>query len=405
VTEDPDTPPVERLVERMLDGDEHSRREFLRRLAGSGLAVSGAGALLAACGGVKGESQGATTASTTAVSHPKVPIRRLVFSNWPLYIDKKVIKQFDARYGASVQYVEDINDNFEFFGKVRQQLQRGQPIGRDLVVLTDYMAARWVRDGFVTPIDKRNVPNARNLQDNLRHPKWDPDRRYSLPWQSGAVGIGYNPRKTGRKLHSVNDLFHSRLKGRVTFLSDPYDSGGLVMLGMGIDPTNAKLDQIDKAIDKIAKAQKAGQIRRFTGNDYTTDLAKGNVWAAMAYSGDLVALQADNPQLRFLFPDEGAMLFTDNMQMPAKAAHPYAAETMMNYVYDPAVAATIAAYVNYITPVKGVQEVLAKRDAKLASNPLIFPPDSVRRKLHAYPTLSPADEREMQDRMAKVTGA
>jgi spermidine/putrescine transport system substrate-binding protein len=393
---------LDRLVERMLDGSEHSRRNFIRHLAGAGLLLGPGSAFLAACGGVKGESSGKKVAA--AVHHPKVPIGDWTFANWPLYIDKSVLKTFNKRYGGKVKYVEEINDNFEFFGKVRQQLQAHQAIGRDIVTLTDYMAARWVRDGFVTAIDHANVPNMKNLVPELQHPKYDPNRNYSLPWQSGGVGLGYDPRKTGRKLTSVKDFFDPKFKGRVSFLSEPYDSAGMVMLGDGIDASNASLDQIMNAIDKIEKAQKGGQIRRFTGNDYTTDLTKGNLWVAMAYSGDVVALQADNPHLEFAFPAEGSMEFTDNMMIPAKAAHPYAAETMMNYVYEPAVAAKIAAYVNYIPPVTGVKEILAAKDPKLAANPLIFPPDDVRKRLHAYPTLSPADERAMEARMAQVVG-
>ena len=392
---------IDRVVERMLDGHEHSRRQFVRLLAGAGLSVSSAG-LLAACGGVKGESSGKK--ASASVHHPKVPIGQWTFSNWPLYIDKSVLKAFDKKYGGHVQYIEDINDNFEFFGKVRQQLSRSQPIGRDIVVLTDYMAARWVRDGFVTAIDQANVPNMVNLVDNLKNIAWDPKRNYSLPWQSGAIGIGYDPRLTGRKLHSIKDLFDPKFKGRVSFLSEPYDSAGMVMLMQGVDSTKASLTQIMNAIDRIEVAQKAGQIRRFTGNDYTTDLAKGNLWAAMAYSGDLVQLKADNPHLEFVYPDEGSMQFTDNMMLPAKAAHPYAAETMMNYVYDPPVAAKIADYVNYISPVKGIKEILLKSDPKVASNPLIFPPANIVARLHPYPSLSPADERAMEDRMAQVVG-
>jgi spermidine/putrescine transport system substrate-binding protein len=392
---------IDRVVERMLDGHEHSRRQFVRVLAGAGLSLSSAG-MLAACGGVKGESSGKK--ASAAAHHPKVPIGQWTFSNWPLYIDKSVLKAFDKKYGGHVQYIEDINDNFEFFGKVRQQLSRGQSIGRDIVVLTDYMASRWVRDGFVTAIDQANVPNMANLVDNLKGISWDPKRNYSLPWQSGAIGIGYDPRLTGRKLHATKDLFDPKFKGRVSFLSEPYDSAGMVMLMQGVDPTKASLTQIMNAIDRIQVAQKAGQIRRFTGNDYTTDLAKGNLWAAMAYSGDLVQLKADNPHLEFVYPDEGSMQFTDNMMIPAKAAHPYAAETMMNYVYDPQVAAKIADYVNYISPVKGIKEILLKSDPKVASNPLIFPPANIVARLHPYPSLSPADERSMEDRMAQVVG-
>lgn len=393
---------LDRVVERMLDGHEHSRRQFVRYLAGAGLTVSSAG-FLAACGSVKGESSGKR--ASTEVNHPKVPIGTWTFSNWPLYIDKKVLKDFERKYGGDVHYVEDINENFEFFGKVRQQLTRGQPIGRDLVVLTDYMASRWVRDGFVTAIDHDNVPNMVNLVDHLKSISYDPHRNFTLPWQSGATGIGYDRSKTGRKITSVKDLFDPKFKGRVSFLSEPYDSAGLIMLMDGIDPTKASLDQVMAAIDKMEAAQKSGQVRRFTGNDYTTDLTKGNTWLAMAYSGDLVQLSADNPNLEFVYPEEGAMLWTDNMLMPAKAEHPYAAETMMNYVYEPQVAAKIADYVNYLSPVKGVKEILLKDDPGVANNPLIFPPEEIVSRLHPYTNLTPSQERAMEDRMSQVVGA
>jgi spermidine/putrescine transport system substrate-binding protein len=391
---------LEDRLEEFFASDVLTRRRFVGR-AGSAALLSAA---LAACGGVKGTAQKAT-ATPTSVHHPKVPIGNWTFSNWPLYIDKKVLKTFDKRYGGHVKYIEDINDNDEFFGKVRQQLEQHQPIGRDIVTLTDYMAAKWVRDGYVTPIDKANVPNSSNLVDELKSINYDPKREFTLPWQSGAIGIGYDPKKTGRELKSVKDLFDPKFKGRVTMLSEPYDSACTVLLGDGIDASKATIDQILGAIEKIKKANDAGQFRRFTGNDYTTDLAKGNVWVALAYSGDLVQLQSDNPDLRFAYPEEGAMEFTDNMMIPAHAQHPYAAETMMNFVYEPEIAAKIADYVNYISPVKGVKEVLLKTDPKVANNPLIFPPQSIRAKLHAYPALSPKDERTMKSAMAAVTGA
>jgi spermidine/putrescine transport system substrate-binding protein len=394
---------IDGIVERMLDGNEHSRRQFIRHLAAAGLLVGPGSAFLAACGGVKGEK--ASTQVSTTATHAKTTIGNWTFSNWPLYIDKSVLKSFDKKYGGHVKYVEDINDNFEFFGKVRQQLQAKRSIGRDIVVLTDYMAARWVRDGFVTAIDKANVPNAKNLVPELQNIQYDPKRNFTLPWQSGAIGIGYDPRKTGRKLNSIKDFFDPKFKGRVSFLQEPYDSAGMVMLMDGIDATHATIDQITAAIEKIEKAQKGGQIRRFTGNDYTTDLSKGNLWVAMAYSGDIAGLQADNPHLEFVYPDEGSMLFTDNMMIPAKAAHPYAAETMMNYCYEPDVAAKLAAYIYYISPVAGVADIIRSKDAKLAANSLLFPTEEIRKRLHPYPTLSPADERTMEERMAQVTGA
>ena len=397
-------PSFERALEAHL-AERLSRRRFLGRAGSLGLAAT-ALPVLAACGGVEGtaekkpERQKAVTAN-----HPRTEIGNWTFANWPLYIDKKELKAFDREFGGKVKYVEEINDNNEFFGKVRQQLERGRPIDRDIVVLTDYMASRWVRNEYAEPIDKRNVPNMANLVSNLKSINYDPRREYTLPWQSGAIGLGYDVKRTGRDIRSIKDLFDPKFKGRVSMLSEPYDSACTVLLGDGVDASKATLDQILGAIEKIDAANQSGQFRRFTGNDYTTDLAKGNVWIALAYSGDLVQLQSDNPDLRFAYPEEGAMLFTDNMMLPAKAENYYAAETMMNYVYEPEVAARIAAYVNYISPVEGVQEILAKTDPELAENELIFPPDNVRSGLRAYPALSPGDERAMQEAMAKVTGA
>jgi spermidine/putrescine transport system substrate-binding protein len=391
------------FFERVVEG-RVSRRELVKRLGAAGLTLSSAGTLLAACGGVKGTDKGGPTKSTA--SHPKVAIKELDFSNWPLYIDKKVLREFEKQYpGSHVKYTEEINDNEEFFGKVRQQLQGGDTLNRDLVVLTDWMAARWVRSGWVEPKDKKNIPNEKNLVANLQHPKWDPNRNFSLPWQSGMTAIGYNPAKTGRKLTSIGDLFDPKFKGKVTMLSDPHDSAGLMVLLAGKKTEDATLDDVLAGIEKINEENKKGQIRRFTGNDYTTDLAKGNVWVSVAYSGDIIQLQSDNPQLEFLIPDEGCVQFTDNMMMPQKPPHPYAAETMMNYVYDPAVAAKIAAEVRYVTPVNGAQAAMEKINPKLAANQLIFPSPETQAKIHPYVNLTASEEREMNDAMQKVVGA
>src|SRR3954463_3505708 len=160
------------FFEQLVEG-RVSRRQLIRRLGAAGLTMSSAGALLAACGDVKGTDQGGP--KTTSATHPKVAIKQLNFSNWPLYIDKSVLKDFEKKYpGSNVKYTEEINDLEEFFGKVRQQLQRGDSLNRDIVVLTDWMAARWIRGGWVEPLDKGNIPNFKNLQDSLKSPKFDP---------------------------------------------------------------------------------------------------------------------------------------------------------------------------------------------------------------------------------------
>ena len=398
-------PRLARSLDELFAAERLSRRRFIGRAGGAGLALSSLSALLAACGdGDEGGDSGRTTPTPAAVSHPKTEIGDWKFANWPLYVDKQVIADFDKRFGGECDYVEEINGNFEFFDKVRAKLQAKKPIGRDMVVLTDYLASRWVRLGYCEPLDKKNIPNASNLVEGLKTINYDPRREFTLPWQSGAIGLGYNPRKTGREITSIGDLFDPRFKGRVTLLTEAYDSASSVLLGDGQDPSQATADQLLGAIEKIDKANRDGQFRRFTGNDYTEDLAKGDAWISLAYSGDLVQLQPDNPELRFAYPEEGAVLFTDNMMLPAKAEHFYAAETMMNYVYEPEVAAKIAAAVNYIPPVAGVQVILAKEDPKLAENPLIFPSDEIRAKLKPYPVLSPADERTVLQAMDKVTG-
>ena len=402
--QDRDTRSLELFFEQLVEG-RLSRREVLRGLGAAGLTMSSAGTLLAACGGVEGTNKEGAGQPASG-NHPKVAIKELDFSNWPTYINKQILDDFEKKYpGSQVKYTPEINDMPEFFGKVRQQLMRGDSLDRDIVVLTDWMAARWIKGGWVEPIDKRNVPNAKNLQDNLKSPPWDPTRSYTLPWQSGMTAIGYDPKRTGRKLTSINDLFDPKFKGKVTMLSDPRDSAGLVAIGMGKKMNSVTLDEMLAAVDKIDQANKEGQIRRFTGNDYTTDLAKGNVWVSVAYSGDIQGLLPDNPGLEFLIPEEGAILWTDNMMMPQKPPHPYAAETMMNYVYLPEVSAKTTEVYPYVSPVKGVQEVLQKTNPKVAADPLAFPSAEDRARLQGYPNLSPADEAEMVAAFEKVAGA
>jgi spermidine/putrescine transport system substrate-binding protein len=381
-----------------------TRRVVLQRAGAAGLALS-LPSVLAACGGVEGTNEsGSQTTPAAEVDHPKTAIGTLAFTNWPLYIDKSVLEDFEREFDATVRYTEEINDNEEYFAKVRQELESGRPIGRDLVVLTDWMARRWIEAGYVEPIDKDNVPNAKNLAPALQGPPFDPERRFTLPWQSGMTAIGYDVKRCGRELTSVNDLFDPKFKGRVSMLSDWRDSAGLVTLGMGKGTAEATKDDLLAAVDKIDEANRNGQIRRFTGNDYTGDLTKGNLWVCVAYSGDVIQLQADNPNLRFVIPEEGGILWSDNMMIPKGAEQPYGAEAMMNYVYDPEVAAKIAAEVNYVSPVQGAQEVLARTDEETAANELIFPTAQTQEKLNPYPGFSDAEEREIASRFVEVTG-
>jgi spermidine/putrescine transport system substrate-binding protein len=265
------------------------------------------------------------------------------------------------------------------------------------------MCARMKRLGYVQRFDKTSMPNAvKNIEPAVAHPDFDRNREYSMPWQSGQVGLIYRKDKTGGDLSSVNDLFDPKFKGKVTFLTEMRDSVGSVLIAMGIKPEQATKDQCMQAIDKLAKATKDGQIRRFTGNEYTKDILKGDSYAILGWSGDAVQLTADNKSVRFKDPKEGFMVFTDSMQIPVGAPHAYTAEKMIDFVYQPEIAAKIAAYVNYVPPVKGTKEVLAKTDPDIASSPLVFPDLS---NAHNFKTFSPADENEIDAAFQKAIGS
>jgi len=385
---------------------------------GAALAAGG-GTLLAACatdGATTTEAVAGTAAATAALS------KELVIANWPFYIDPggddsffetSTLQDFEALTGISVNYIEEINDNNEWFGKVQGPLSAGQSIGRDIGVLTDWMAARFIDLGWVEKINKANVPNAVNLVEALKSPGFDPDRSYTLPWQSGFTAIGYDPEKTGGELTSVNDIFNPAFAGRVTMLTEMRDTLGLVMLGLGIDPATATVEDAKAATDRIRQAVEAGQIRRFTGNDYGDDLASGNVWVAFAWSGDVIQLQLDNPNLRFLVPEEGLMLWSDNMLIPKGAENKANAETFMDYVYDPVVAAKIASWVNFVSPVAGAREALREIAAEMgdddmaavAEDPLVFPDEATLAKTHIFKSLSEEEERQFNELFEAVIGA
>jgi spermidine/putrescine transport system substrate-binding protein len=389
---------LERLIRR-LTGGPVDRRTLLRRTAGGAMGLSLA-SVIAACGGSSSSS-----GKQTKVIPKGQPAGTLNFSNWPLYIDRSVLKDFQKKYGTKVKYTEEINDNVEFFGKVRQQLARGSSGGRDLWALTDWMAGRMIRLGYVQKLDKSVLPNVeKNLLPAFRKADFDPARDYSAPWQGIFAGLIYRKDKIAEP-KSVNDIFDPKLKGKVTMLTESRDTVGLTMLGMGKDPAKATMADINAALDKIDKANRDGQIRRFTGNDYTKDITKGDTWLIYGWSGDAVQLQNDNPNIRFFFPPEGFTLSSDNMQIPVGAPRAYTAELMMNFVYDPEVQAKIAKVVNYVTPVRGVREVLQKQDPKLAENQLIFPSDKLLENAHIFKKLTPAEEQELDSRFEQVIGA
>ncbi|MGH2993991.1 MAG: polyamine ABC transporter substrate-binding protein [Solirubrobacterales bacterium] len=338
------------------------------------LLALGAALALAACGGGDGgleEGGGGEEDVETAAAEPIGG--EWTISNWPLYIDRKTVDEFDQEVGANTKYIEDINDNFEFFGKLRPQLQNGDSGGRSMFVVTDYMA-KIMRDlGYLQNLDKSALPNVEeNLLPGLEAPDFDPEREYSVPWQSGFTGIVINT-ELAPEIDSIEDLFQPKYEGKVTFLGDMYDDVSLVLKMQGADPAEATEEEWNAAIDEIEQAADSGQIRDFTGNAYAGPLVKGDIVAAVGWSGDAIQLQADNPNVKWIRPAEGCNLWSDNMVIPVGAPNPGTAQAFMNYVYDPKNQAQIAQYVNYVTPVEGTREILEQKDPKLAQNQLIFP--------------------------------
>ena len=347
-----------------------TRRELVQRGAAGATILSLPG-LLAACGG-GGDGGGGGGGELQDV---------LNFANWPLYIDidedtkkRPTLEQFTADTGIKVNYFEEINDNAEYFAKVQGPLSQGKGIGRDIFVFTDNsrFPGLLIGEGWVQKLDKERIPNIGNLIDAQASPPFDPDREYSLPWQSGMTGIAWNEELTG-PVESIEQLFEDpKLKGKVSMLSELADSVGLVMLANGDDPTSVTDDSFNAAVDRVQAAVDSGQVVRFTGNDFAQPLTRGTFAASVAWSGDVVQLLADNPKLKWAIPKDGGMIWTDNMLIPAGGSVP-TASTYMNYVYDPAVAARLVAAIAYVTPVKGAKEELAKTDPEMAANPLIFP--------------------------------
>ncbi|MDX6588429.1 MAG: spermidine/putrescine transport system substrate-binding protein [Solirubrobacterales bacterium] len=392
--------------ERLLS-NPHTRRRLLQRGAAGALSVS-ALAYLAACG-TDEPSGGGGNQSEDAKAIPKGKIAGpLYVANWPLYIeeDRGTLEEFEQEVGAPVKYVEEVNDNVEFFGKVRQQYDQGESGGRDIHVVTDWMAARMIRLGYVQKLDKSEMPNFEsNLIERLKSPPFDPKRDFSAPWQSGFTGIVYRKDKVKREPKSIDDLFDPDYKGKVTMLTEMRDTVSLVAASMGADPEKASVDEFMAAIEKIGAAAESGQIRGFTGNEYTKDLAKGDSWLIVGWSGDAVQLEADNPNIKFVAPESGVHLWTDNMQVPVGAPHAFTAQKFMDFVYQPEVQADIAEYVNYICPVEGVKEILVERDPAIGNNQLIFPDDKTLDEAFIIRDLKPDEERQMDEAFQQVIGA
>jgi spermidine/putrescine transport system substrate-binding protein len=399
------------LTPRILTPRGLTRRDLLRR-AGIAGGVAAGGSLLAACGSSSSSGDTSAPSSQAAATIDKTVAPSWTFSNWPLYIDTEnktkhpSLDKFDKEYSTKTTYIEDIEDNESFFGQVKAQLEAGQNIKRDIVVLTDWMAGKWVKLGYASKLDTTLLPTVQaNLLDDWKGRPIDPDDTHLVPWQSGFTGLAYNPKLTGGDLTTLDDLWNPDFKGKVTLLTEMRDTLGLTMSSMGVNPEECTIDDAQAAVDKLRPYVENGQVRRFTGNDYAGDLAKGNVVACMGWSGDIVQLQFDNPDLKFIIPASGGQLWTDNMIIPKGASAPYNAHLWMDFAYRPEVAAMIEDWVNYICPVEGAKEALIANDPAVAKNPLIFPTAEMLSNTFGFKNLEPQEELEFNKLFQDLVGA
>ena len=384
-----------------------SRRSVLRGAGGVGVAAA-----LAACG--TGDTTG-TTDKPAAVVKDKSATEKIVrWANWPAYLDydektKKypTLEKFQQQTGIKATYAEDIDDNDSYYGKIQGQLKNGDDIGKDVITMTDWMAGRLIRQNYVQKLDKANIPNAKNLNPKLQDVDFDPGRAHSLTWQSGYAGIGYRKDKVGRELKTLDDLWAPDLKGKIVVLSEMRDTVGLIMLSQGVDISKEFTeDQFNTALDVLQKQVDSGQIRQVKGNSYLEDLRSGNAIAAIAWSGDILLAQfeEEDPNYTFTLPDTGGTLWSDNLMVPIGSPHKANAEKLFDFYYEPAIAAEVAAYVNYICPVEGAKAEMEKIDPSLVDSPLIFPTEADLANVKVFHSLTPDEETTYSEAFQKVIG-
>ena len=370
-----------------------------RRGVFAGIGGLSAAALLASCG--SGGSSGGKNGA-------------LRWGNWPLYLDfdektKKypTLEAFSKKTGIETKYFEDYNDNDEFFGKVQAQLKLKKDIGYDVVTPTDWMAARWIRLGYTQKFDGANIPNASNILDTLASPSYDPKREQTLTWQGIMGGFGWNTAKNPKGVRTLDDLFAPQNKGKIVVLSEMRDTIGIILQAQGVDITKVTEDQFMNAVDFMAKKISDGWIRGVKGNEYAEDLTSGDATAVIGWSGDMFILASENEgKFDFAIPESGGTISGDNFVIPytATAEAKKNAEKMINYYYDPAVAAEVAAYVNYVCPVKGAQAEMEKIDPKLASSEYIFPTDKTMANLQVFRALTTEEETTWTEAFQKAAG-
>ncbi|MGO3855219.1 MAG: ABC transporter substrate-binding protein [Glutamicibacter arilaitensis] len=401
----PQDPQVRALVQAM------GQRSYSRRSVLSTAGALGLTGLLAACG-TGGSSSG--TKNAEAVKDISSSDPTVNWANWTLYLDydekKKTYPTLDAftkQSGIKVNYVEDIDGNDSYYGKVQGQLKAGQDIGQDIITLTDWMAGRLIRQGYTQELNLANIPNSANLLPSLQEVDFDPGRKHSLTWQSGYAGIAWNKKAFPKGMKSVEDLWDPSLKGRITVLDEMRDTIGLLMMQNGVDIAGDwGENEFGAATDRLRKNIDNGQIRQVKGNSYKQDFISGDAIAGIVWSGDIVQMNFENDdQWEFIIPEAGGTLWSDNMMVPVGSPRKTNAEKLMDFYYDPAVAAEVAAYVNFICPVEGAKEEMEKIDPELVGNPLIFPTGEDLAKAHVFRSLEADEETTLNSEFQSAIGA
>ncbi|WP_199255857.1 polyamine ABC transporter substrate-binding protein [Mycolicibacterium mengxianglii] len=395
------TPDIDPALLSRLITNRTSRRRFLGGSAAAAAGLALGGSFLAACGSSDSGSSGSSSAPADDGSPASGMLR---ISNWPLYMAEGFVADFQTATGLTVDYKEDLNDNEEWFAKIKEPLSRKQDVGFDLGVPTSFMAVRLNGLGWLNEINHDRVPNIANLRADLLEANVDPGRKFSAPYMSGLVGLAYNRAAAGREIKSIDDLWDPAFKGKVSLLSDSQDGLGMLMLSQGSNLENPTIETVQKAVDLVREQKDKGQIRRFTGNDYADDLASGNVVIAQAYSGDVVQLQADNPDLQFIVPETGGTTFVDTMVIPYTTQNQKAAEEWINYVYDRANYAKLIAYTQFVPVLSDMTDELNKIDPAAAANPLINPPKEILDNVKGWPGLTDEQTQEFNTAYAAVTG-
>lgn len=380
------------------------RAQVNRRTLLAGAGGSAAALALAACSTGGGQSKPTPAADASSTD------KTLNWANWAAYIDEDdagnypTLEAFQEQTGIAVNYEVAVDDNNTYYGKVKDQLALGQDIGADTVCLTDWMIARWIRFGYTQELDHGNIPNVKNLTPSLQDVDFDPGRKMSLPWQGGFAGICWNKEAVPGGLASVSDLWNTDLKGRVGVLSEMRDTMGLLMLENGVDISGDwGDDEYNEAIELLQKQVSDGQVRNIKGNSYLEDLKSEDTLAAICWSGDITVINAEaGDKWEFAIPTAGGTLWNDNFLVPIGSPRKANAEALMNYYYEPEVAAEVAAWVNFITPVVGAQEAAAAIDPELAENQLIFPNEETLSNAFVFRSLDGAEEQKYQAEFQKI---